>query len=368
LSFSTRTLRTYLILQLIFHCQSNMKTYPKLLKVETGWLDQTHKYFPTDEFLDYRVYANVPKWWRWIEQLLRTDFYLAIKAKQIADQYDIIWANSEKVALPLSFMNIRKPLVVILQYPESPFRVLVVKVFGLAKRWAGVGIVSKEARLFLQSNFGLDSNRIFQYYAARTDVFQPSEDHQVADGPILSMGVAKRDYDTLIGALTDLPGYHTEIFVNSRYGDKYRGQKLKKIPAWIDFPNRISDRELVFRYQACKFVVIPLNLTSHSGAGVTSAFEASASGKAVIATNTGGMSSYVIHGKTGILVPPKDVHAMRDAIKMLWENEALAAEMGQAGRKFVEENYQYESVVAGITLFLSDLWNRGRKVQGNVIS
>ena len=334
-----------------------MNINPRMLKVETGWLEKTYKYFPTDEFIDYHVYDKIPKWWRWIEQFLRMDLYLAFKVRSIAHQYDIIWANSEKVGIPLSFLNIKKPLVVILQYPESPLRALLMKLSGIAKKWAGIGIVAKEARNFLQSKLGVNPSRIFQYYAARTDVFKPAEDGQFKErGPILSIGVAKRDYDTMIEALSGLPGYQTEIFVSSKYGDKYRGQNIRKVAEWIQFPDKISDDELLCRYQMARFVVVPLMPTSHSGAGVTSVFEASASGKAVIATQTGGMDSFVVNGKTGILVPPRDVEALRNAIKTLWQNVDLAAGMGRAGRRFIEENYAHETVVEEITAFLTELW------------
>jgi len=336
-----------------------MKKHPKILKVETGWVEQSYKYFPTDEFVDYRVYDKVPKFWRRFEQFLRMDIYLAFKVKKIARQYDIIWANSEKVGVPLSFLRIKKPLVVILQFPESPLRFQLLKLTGIARKWAGIGIVVKDARFFLQSKLGIDPEKIFQYFAARTDIFTPlASGGQKVDGPILSMGVAKRDYNTLIEALADLPGYQTEIFISSKYGDLYKGSGIKKIPDWICFPERISDSELVERYQHARFVVIPLKPTPHSGAGVTSAFEAWASGRPVIATNTGGMPSCVINGKTGILVPPGDVKAMRYAIKKLWENPDLAQEMGLAGRKFLEENYKFEIVVGEITDFLSKLWEK----------
>lgn len=327
-----------------------------MLKVETGRLEKSYQYFPTDEFIDYKVYDKVPRWWRRIEEFLRMDFYLAFQVKKIADQYDIIWANSEKVGIPLSFMNIKKSLVVILQHPESPLRVLLMKWTGIAKKWAGIGIVARDAAEFLQSKLGVRSDRIFQYYAARTDIFTPMEEYRQTDGPIMSMGVAKRDYDTLIAALSELPGYQTEIFVSSKYGDKYKGGGVNRVADWIQFPGRISDEELPCRYQQARFVVVPLMDTSHSGAGVTSIFEASASGKAVIASNTGGMGSYIVDGKTGILVPPGDVQAMRNAIRTLWENPGLAQEMGKSGRKFVEENYDYVTVVDGIVAFLKKLW------------
>ena len=336
----------------------SMKTQqdPRMLKVETGHLEKAYQYFPTDEFIDYRVYERVPKWWRWIEELLRLDLYLALRAKRIAARYDIIWANSEKVAVPLSFLNIRKPMVVILQNPESPLRMLLIRLTGIARKWAGIGIVSKDARQLLQSEFGVRPERIFQYYAARTDLFGPAnrEDH-TKERPILSIGVAKRDYDTMIAALSELPGYQTEIFVSSKYGDRYTGGRIRKAPNWIRFPGRLTDEELRQRYQQARFVVVPLKATSHSGAGVTSVFEASASGKAVIATDTGGMNSYVVDGKTGLLVPPSDVQALRSAIRKLWENPGLAHEMGTAGREFVEKNYSQQGVVELTTAFLKNL-------------
>lgn len=340
-------------------------TTPRLLKVETGCLEETHKYFPTDDFVDYRVYDRVPRWWRWIEVLLRMDIYLALRTRRIADQYDIIWANSEKVAIPLSFLSIKKPLVVILQYPESPLRAMLIKWSGMARKWAGVGIVARDARNFLRSAFNVAPEKIFQYYAARTDIFQPLDSNDpLANGSVIfSMGVAKRDYDTLIAALAGLPGYHTDIYVSSKYGDQYKGGKINKTAEWIRFPDPVSDEELICRYQQSRFVVVPLMSTSHSGAGVTSIFEASASGKAVIATDTGGMSSYILDGETGLLVPPGDVTAMRNAIKKLWENPELAAQMGRNGRKFVHENYGYDMVVAGITSFLQNVWDESRNAE-----
>jgi glycosyltransferase involved in cell wall biosynthesis len=67
------------------------------------------------------------------------------------------------------------------------------------------------------------------------------------------------------------------------------------------------------------------------------------------------MNSYVVDGKTGLLVPPGDVQALRNAIRRLWENPELASEMGRAGREFVEKNYSQQAVVALTTAFLKNL-------------
>jgi rhamnosyl/mannosyltransferase len=67
------------------------------------------------------------------------------------------------------------------------------------------------------------------------------------------------------------------------------------------------------------------------------------------------MNSYVLDGKTGLLVPPGDVQALRNAICRLWENPALAREMGRAGREFMEKNYSQERVVESTTVFLRNV-------------
>jgi glycosyltransferase involved in cell wall biosynthesis len=264
----------------------------------------------------------------------------------------MIWANSEKVAVPLSFLNIKIPMVVILHDPQSPLRMLLVKLTGIARKWSGIGVISGDVGKTLQTELRVKPDRIFQYFAARTDLFYPADYEVPADeSPILSIGVAKRDYDTMLAALSELPGYQTEIYVSSKYGDQYAG-KIDRAVDWIRFPGRLTDEELRCRYQQARFVVVPLNPTSHTGAGVSSVFEASASGKAVIATDTGGMNSYVLDGKTGLLVPPGDVQALRSAIRKLWENPALAQDMGRAGREFVEKNYSQQRVVELTTAFL----------------
>jgi glycosyltransferase involved in cell wall biosynthesis len=285
--------------------------------------------------------------------------YLAIQTKKVADHYDLILANSEKAAIPLSFLGIKQPLVVILHNPESPLRAFFLKVTGIARKWSGIGFVSFENKTFFEKKLGVDPKNLFQYFSARIDKFKPAEDF-INNGPILSIGVAKRDYDTLIKALSDLVGYETEIFISSKYGDLYKGDHRRKVPDWIHFPPRLTDEELVLRYQRANFVVVPLKPTYHSGAGVTSVFESSASGKAVIATNTGGMKSYIEDGNTGILVPPNNVAALRAAIKTLWENPQLSRKMGLAGRKLMEEKFNNKEVNKRKIEFLRDLYTKSK--------
>lgn len=67
--------------------------------------------------------------------------------------------------------------------------------------------------------------------------------------------------------------------------------------------------------------------------------ESSAMAKPVVATNVGGNPEVVIHGQTGLLVPPQDAVALAEAVLSLLENPSKAGALGQAGRKLMEEKF-----------------------------
>lgn len=64
--------------------------------------------------------------------------------------------------------------------------------------------------------------------------------------------------------------------------------------------------------------------------------EAMASGVPVIAPAAGGPLDLVLPGRTGVLVPPQDALAMRDAVWALAADPGLRAAYGRAGRAAVE--------------------------------
>ena len=75
---------------------------------------------------------------------------------------------------------------------------------------------------------------------------------------------------------------------------------------------------------------------SWEGHGLTGALrEALAVGTPVVATDLEGNPELVRHGDTGLLVPPRDVRALADAILALADDPARARAMGRAGRELV---------------------------------
>jgi glycosyltransferase involved in cell wall biosynthesis len=64
-----------------------------------------------------------------------------------------------------------------------------------------------------------------------------------------------------------------------------------------------------------------------------------ASARPVVATEVGGNPEIVVHGETGLLVPPGDSKALASAILSVLEDKEVALRFGMAGRKRVEERF-----------------------------
>ncbi|MBU4305738.1 MAG: glycosyltransferase [Candidatus Omnitrophica bacterium] len=73
--------------------------------------------------------------------------------------------------------------------------------------------------------------------------------------------------------------------------------------------------------------------------------EAMAMSKPMVCFNVGGVPELVVDGVTGILVPIKDVKALADGIVRLLKNKEEAKQMGEAGRRRVEEYFNLERMV-----------------------
>jgi D-inositol-3-phosphate glycosyltransferase len=79
------------------------------------------------------------------------------------------------------------------------------------------------------------------------------------------------------------------------------------------------------------------------GFGVACA-EAMAYGRPVVASGVGGLLDLVVDGETGLLVPPRDVEALRSALERLLGDAGLRRRMGEAGRQRVRERFSWPAV------------------------
>jgi glycosyltransferase involved in cell wall biosynthesis len=99
-------------------------------------------------------------------------------------------------------------------------------------------------------------------------------------------------------------------------------------------------------------------LCSDREASPLSIMEYMEAGKAVVATDVGGIPELVREGETGLLVNPRDPDALGEAIGSLINDPERRAEMGAAGRRMRRSEYDlavtvkrfealYEELVAG---------------------
>jgi glycosyltransferase involved in cell wall biosynthesis len=76
------------------------------------------------------------------------------------------------------------------------------------------------------------------------------------------------------------------------------------------------------------------------------ALEAMAQGLPVVASNVGGLPELVEDGRTGMLVPPADVGALANALRILTGDARCRWEMGMAGWRRAQEHFSIERMVA----------------------
>jgi len=96
------------------------------------------------------------------------------------------------------------------------------------------------------------------------------------------------------------------------------------------------------------------------GLGV-SLLQASAAGVPIVACRAGGIPEAVRDGVNGLLVPPGDADALREAIARVLRNPEFAHELGAAGRTLVATEFSPESMVEGnLAVYREVLSEKGR--------
>lgn len=96
----------------------------------------------------------------------------------------------------------------------------------------------------------------------------------------------------------------------------------------VHFVGALTDSEKVALFNLSYAVVFPSHLRSEAF-GIT-LLEAAMFGKPMISSEVGTGTSFVnIHGETGLVVPPSDPTALKEALRFLLENPTLAEEMGR---------------------------------------
>ena len=104
----------------------------------------------------------------------------------------------------------------------------------------------------------------------------------------------------------------------------------------LEYPNKVR--------KFLSSIDIYLLLSGYDTFGMT-IIEAEIMQVPVIATNVGGTSEAMINGKTGYLVNQGDIKEIERKINLLLNDQNLAKQIGNDGRKFVIENFSWDITV-----------------------
>ncbi len=129
----------------------------------------------------------------------------------------------------------------------------------------------------------------------------------------------------------------------------------------VEFTGAVSEERLLSEYHRCDAFVMPSRMERRPNGYITGEgfgivyIEAAACGKPVVGSQQGGAPEAFLDGVTGIAVNPSSVSEIVDAVCTLLGNKDLAARMGRAGRRFVEDNFTLEIFRNRVAVLLGDV-------------
>lgn len=147
---------------------------------------------------------------------------------------------------------------------------------------------------------------------------------------------------------------HARVLVvgpEGRHGRAYRDYVALHGLRGIEFVGRVSDDELPRYYRTCDIFCAPS--TSGESFGIVLP-EAMASGKPVVTTNIEGYRQVITHGVQGLLVPPRDEHALADALAYLLSNPTERERLGHNGC-LAAQQYAWEHVARRVLTFYAEV-------------
>jgi phosphatidylinositol alpha-1,6-mannosyltransferase len=176
--------------------------------------------------------------------------------------------------------------------------------------------------------------------------------------------------DTALQALSRLRQRHPDL----RYAVVGSGEEREALEAEahqlgvadrVRFLTDVPDRDLPALYNCAEIYLGVSRLMEQrvEGFGISLA-EASACGLPVIAGRSGGIPAAVRDGETGVLVDADRVEAVVEAIGRLLDDASLRARLGAAGRRAVEQHYNWRRVTTDLVQIGHEMGASARQAAG----
>jgi len=140
-----------------------------------------------------------------------------------------------------------------------------------------------------------------------------------------------KDVKLIVGGQGELLDYYKEIAHSLGIGNN------------VEFVGFIPEDKIVEYFNECNVFVLPSISSKQEGFGIV-LLEAMACEKPVVSTEIVGVADDVEKTNSGIILKPKDVEALANAIITILKDKELANKMGKCGRKLAEEKYTWKRV------------------------
>jgi glycosyltransferase involved in cell wall biosynthesis len=143
------------------------------------------------------------------------------------------------------------------------------------------------------------------------------------------------------GDLLHARGHNFRLVLAGTGSDLERERKRIASSAWIELTDRyISAAEVPELFRRAMVVVLPYTDATQSGVCAM----AFAHSRPVIATSVGDLPDVVIVGQTGLLVPPRDVKALADAMEKLLVDRELRDSLARGAARTAKEKLSWPRI------------------------
>jgi len=206
-------------------------------------------------------------------------------------------------------------------------------IFSLAfRRIDRFAVFSGMERDLYSKAFQVDRSRFdFIHWGVNPPTVNNADTPIIAGEYVSAIGGNSRDYRTFADAARALP--------DTKFALVARPENLLNIdiPANVEVQTNIPFGQAMNIMAFSKATVIPLDRTD-APCGHVTLVAAMYLGVPVIATHSVGITDYILNEKTGILVEPKSVSSLGNAILLLETNNPLRNSIISNSKAFVEQN------------------------------
>jgi len=136
-------------------------------------------------------------------------------------------------------------------------------------------------------------------------------------------------------------GRHLKVVVAGIGKDLERHRERIAASAWVELIDRyVASTDVADLFRRSTAVVLPYTDATQSGVAAI----AFANSRPVIATAVGDLPDVVIHGRTGLIVPPRDGEGLADAMESLLNDPGLCHSLAVGAGQYAKEKLSWSRI------------------------